>query len=525
MNIFLFKNLIIYLLPAGCILLSSGCSSIIDARKQKQPFMASYYSGNVKQAAVDLAGKGEDRAGTGDELMWRLDEGTADFTAGEYKKSIDTFKKCEKLIEEYDDRAVVSARDGGAEGGSAFTNPNALPYKGMYLDRVMLNAYKALDYFALNDPSGAQVELRRLREAQKKIVKQFDDEIQKSQKEIDAQNLKNQKKSGTMGGQDTTVSFNKIVKNPVVNEAFTQSGQKANKLYGSLGNPFVSYFSAIGYLLENNYSEALVDFRNLYKMNPQNNIIQRDYITCAKKIGDKIPAELAKVKPFDYPLNNKIVYVILFNGRAPALKQMKFQIILPYVGYTGIAFPTYEYFPVAMSGLEVDYSYKKKNESAKTEQVADFDSIMSQEYHNKLPSMITRLVISTLTKEIASYAAVQAAKQAGTGAEIGAYALTGLYKWAFNTADTRCWETLPKEVQITHFPIPDDGIIRISPLGSGSKRPTNNQDQQKKQPQPSITHYKKTTEIVLKKDTDVAIVYVRALNSDQLIYKLFEIKK
>jgi uncharacterized protein len=516
------KTLLIALSPVAIIFLNSGCSSIIDARKQKQPYMASYYSGNVKQAAADLTVKSEDRVGTGDELMWRLDEGTADFTASEYKKSIEAFKKCEKLIENYDERAVINAREAGSEGGSAVTNPNALPYRGMYLDKIMLNAYKALDYFALNDPSGAQVELRRMREAQKQVVKQFDDEIQTSQKEIDAQNIKNQRKSKALGGQNAAIPFSTIVKNPIVNEAYTSSGNKANKLYGNLINPFVSYFSGIGYLIENNYGEALVDFRNLYKMNPNNKLIQRDYVTCAKNIGNKIPEELQKIKPFGYPLNSKIVFVLLFNGRAPALKQMRFKIILPYLGYTGIAFPTYEYFPVSLPGLEVDYTFDKKEKSAKTEQIADFDSIMSQEYHNKLPSMITRLVISTLTKEIASYAAVRAAKQAGTGAEIGAYALTGLYKYLFNTADTRCWETLPKEIQVTHLPIPDNGILRISPVGPGNKS-SKKKEKGKHKKKSQITHYKKTTEIVLKKDTNVAIVYIRALSSDKLVYKLFEI--
>lgn len=483
--------------------------------------MASYYSGDLKTAAADLTGKGADREGTGDELMWRLDEGTADFTAGEYEKSLKAFERCEAIIKDYDDRAVVSARDGGAEGGSAITNPNSLPYKGKYLDRVILNAYKALDYFALGKPSAAQVELRRMRYNQKQVVKQFDDEIQKNQKEIDAQNIKNQRKSNRIGGQNTAITFANIVKNPIVNEAYTSSGNKANKLYGNLCNPFVTYFSAMGYLIEGNKGEALVDFRNLYKMLPENQLVQKDYVTCAKAVGSSIPKELRKLKPYDYPLTNNLVYVVLFNGRGPALKQMKFQIILPYVGYTGVAFPRYEYFKSSFPGLEVDLTYKKKNMSAKTEQVVNFNSIMSQEYHNQLPGMITRIVISTLTKEIASYAAVQAAKQAGTGAEIGAYALTGLYKWAFNTADTRCWETLPQEVQITHVPIPDDRKLLISPIGSSQKVTGKKSGTAKKQ----ITHYRKTTEIKLKKDTRVAIVFVRALSSDKVEYKLFEIKK
>ena len=503
------------------LLLTSGCSTIIDARKQKAPYMTSYYSGNLKAAATDLTEKAAGREETGDELMWRLDEGTADFTAGEYKKSLKAFERSEEIIKDFDTRAEISARDGGAESGSAITNPNTLPYKGMYLDRIMLNAYKALDYFALDDPSGAQVELRRMRFTQKEVVKKFDDEIKESQKEIDAQNIKNQQKSKKLGGQNSTITFANIVKNPVVNAAYTDSGNKANKLYGNLSNPFCTYFSAMGYLIDGNKGEAMVDFRNLYKMLPNNQLIQNDYVTCAKAVGDKIPCELSKVKPYDYPLTNNIVYVLLFNGRAPALKQMKFQIILPYVGYTGVAFPRYEYFKSSFPGLEVDLTFNGKKISEKTEQVANFDSIMSQEYHDRLPGMITRIVISTLTKEIASFAAVQAAKRAGTGAEIGAYALTGLYKWAFNTADTRCWETLPQEVQIAHVPIPDDRKLSISPIGSGEKAI----DKQKGTTKQQITHYRKTTEIQLKKDTRVAIVYVRALSGDKLVYKLFEIKK
>lgn len=480
----------------GIIILSTGCSTIIDARKQKQPYISTYYSGNINKAAKDLSEKSESRSNTDDELMWRLDQGTATFTASEYQQSINVFKRCEAIISNYDNRAVISARAGGAEIGSALTNANALPYKGMYLDKVMLNAYKALNYFALDNPSAAQVELRRMREAQKKVVRQFAEEIRQNQKEIDAQNQKNQRQRP----QNTSISFNDIAKNSVINDLYQSSGNKANKLYGNLSNPFISYFSAIGYLMDNNYGEALVDFRNLYKMLPNNKLVQQDYVSTARKIGGRIPSELSHIQAYDYPLDQKMVYVLLFNGRAPALKQEKFQIILPYVGYTGIAFPRYEYFSSSLQGLNINYLYQHNNHSVQAEQVADFDAIMSQEYHKKLPSMITRLVVSTLTKEIASFAAVQAARNSNNDAAlIGALILTGAYKALFNTADTRCWETLPQEVQIAHIPIPDNGVLNITPLGTGQ-----------------------TKEIKLKNDTNNAIVFIRALSANKLIYKLFE---
>ena len=493
---------------------TSGCSSIIDSRKQKEPYITLYYSGNLKKAASDFTEKAKDRNNTGDELMWCLDAATSNFTAGNYEQSLKIFERCEDILKEIRDRAVISARDGGGEGSAVFTNANSLPYKGMFLDRVMLNVYKALDYYAMGEPEGAQVELRRMRDSQKSVVEHFREELAKNQKEITAQNIKNQQKSAELHGHDTSISFESLLNNPTIKEAYTSSENKADKLYGNLSNPFVSYFSAIGYMLEKNYGEAMVDFRNLYKMLPNNKLIQKDYVTCARKIGAKIPEKLQNTSPLTYSLNNKIVYILFFNGRAPALKQQKFQIILPYAGYTGIAFPQYEYFPSPLKGLKIDFQNNKKISSKRTEQLVNFDSVMAQEYHQKLPAMITRLVISTLTKELGSFVAVQAARQAGSGAEIGAYALTGLYKWMFNTADTRCWETLPQEIQAAHIPIPHNRTFTISPQTSFKEL----SDKKQK----NINHFSKKSKFVLKKETKVAIVYIRALSSDKVIYKLFE---
>ena len=494
----------------------SGCSTIMDARGQKEPFMSKYYSGNFKEAAEQLVAKSEARSGTGDELMWRLDEGSACFTAGLYEKSLEAFERSEQLIAEYDERAVISARDGGSEAGSAITNPNALPYKGMYLDRVMLNAYKALVYFALGNPSAAQVELRRMRDSQKLVQRLFDEELRRSEKEISEQNRKNQESGRKLGGQSTAMSFNSIVQNPTVKEAYESSGQAADKLYGNLSNPFVTYLSAIGYLLENNPGEATVDFRNLYRMMPQNKLVQRDYATLSKMIGAPLPDELQKIEPHKHPMQAEVVYVIMFNGRAPALKQEKFQIILPYVGYTGVAFPRYEYFPPQLGGFQVSFKHKGETLKERGWMVSNFDAIMSQEYHNQLPSMITRIVISTLTKEIASYAAVRAAKEAGTGAEIGAYALTGLYKYLFNTADTRCWEALPRDVHVLHFPIPEDRQFVVSALPPGPYSASG--------APPEGNVIREIASFKLKNDSRFAIVFVRALSPDRHTAKLFEIQ-
>ncbi|MBN1863640.1 MAG: hypothetical protein JW808_01930, partial [Victivallales bacterium] len=104
---------IVFSVGVSCLFLS-GCSTIMDARGQKEPFMVKYYSGDFKGAAEMLASKSEARLDTGDELAWRLDEGSASFTAGLYDVSLKAFERCEAIIKDYDERAVVSARDGGS---------------------------------------------------------------------------------------------------------------------------------------------------------------------------------------------------------------------------------------------------------------------------------------------------------------------------------------------------------------------------------------------------------------------------
>ena len=513
----------ISVLMLSILITASGCSSIIDARKQKAPFISQYYSGDLEGAAQRLLEKSQSRRDTGDELVWCLDAGTSAMDNGKYPVSLKTFERAEEILKDFRNRAVLNARAGGVEIGSVTTNANAIPYKGMAVDKIMLNAYKAINYWASENPEGAQVELRRMREAQKNILKEFQYEIEALQKEIDAENRKNNKTVSQTGTSQSSasLSFDSILQNPVIKDVYQSSGQKANKLYGDLGNPFVTYLSAMGYLLENNYGEAMVDFRNLYKMVPENKILQKDYVQCAKEIGDKIPDELSKLPISPSPLNTQVVYILFFNGRAPALKQRKFQIILPFVGYTGIVFPQYEYFKPPFSSLQINFESKNKLITEKTEQIVNFESVMSQEYHMRLPTMITRLVISTLTKEIGSYVAVEAARQAGgDGAQLGALAATGFYKWLFNTADTRCWETLPQEIEISHIPIPENGVFTLTPLIVTKTEKAELPSTSK----PGVTHSGKNCKIQLKKKTKVAIVYIRALSADKVIYKVFEIE-
>ncbi len=491
------------LLISSFLLFSIGCSSIIDAHKQKAPMMSSYASGNLKMASEKVKSKLESSRGSGDQLMWELEAGTVDFDKGNYTRSLTAFTQAEQIVNDYNRRAEISARDIGAEASSALTNLNALPYKGFCYDRILLNVYKVFDYFAKDNPSGAMVELRRMRYNQKQVAREFKTEIEQQRKAIQrdqAQAKQNASKMKKRKGGSTYISFNDISRCPQVTDAINEANKKSEKTYGNLMNPFATYMSALGYLYEDNQGEALVDFRNLYRMNKTNPLTNRDYITVAAAVGgEHLPTGLSKVKPFNYPLTRNIVFIIFANGRGPALIQQKFQIILPWLGYTGLAFPRYKYYPAFFKSIQIE----SRNTRCNTVTVADMDNVASQEYRQRLPIMITRIVVSYLVKELASLAATQAAaQQDNVWIDIAAYASTGLYKYLFNTADTRCWETLPKQYQIAHLPIPADRKLHLRPVSQ------------------SMTG--KTFTVELKRNTTFAIVYIRGTNHKIITRKVFE---
>lgn len=477
-----------------------GCTSIIDSRKQKKELTTAYKTGDLKKAGQIVSEECEDHKDSGDSVMWFLESGLIKFDSGDYANSLKDFEAAENKINDFEERATVNLRGSGAETGSAMTNPTAIPYKGLYCDRVLLNIYKAMVYLGMEKPDAARVEMRRMREVQKKIEEQFSDEIERQRKITEEANRKNVSQGQKLAKKEKNgnVNFEMLLKNPDVKKAYEASAKKAEKAYGNLMNPFATYMSAIAYLSENNYSEALVDFRNLYRMNPNNPMTNRDYVTCSRKIGSYVPRAVEKVPSWDYPLNDNIVFVIFANGHAPALKQTKIQLILPYVGYTGIAFPQYEYFKRSFKNLVISSGGKLYT----TVQLVDMDAVVAEEYYKRLPTMITRLVISYLVKETASMVAVQIANQQGAAAGLIAYSATGLYKYLFNTADTRCWETLPGEYQMVHFPIPEDRKIKF---------------------EIPVEKSKKEISVDLQKGARLVIIYIRGFNKKIVSVKTFQL--
>ena len=100
--------------------------------------------------------------------------------------------------------------------------------------------------------------------------------------------------------------------------------------------------------------------------------------------------------------------------------------------------------------------------NATTASVASMDGIVSLDFKNDLPVVITKTIAATVVKAVAAYAANDAARQAGGDlAGLLTQVATAAYEMAVNIADTRTWTTLPKEFQVCRIPTPADGKLEL----------------------------------------------------------------
>ena len=456
------------LATAAAMLAAAGCSTVENCHRQKTDLMNAYVTGDQTAAQLELAEKlkepawyNSSRVGTGDEIAWRLESGTLAFAFGRYADAIREFGQAEQLIADYDARAVVSARDVGSESAGALSNLNALPYRGWCRDRMGLEIYKSLAYLGAGREDSFRAQVKRLRERQKDIQEEYAKFFEAEKEEVEKSRQANPAvaKQADEEGTETAIAGN--AQNAQFAANLSEMRAVAHKGYGGFLNPLALYLSALGNIRDGNWDNAAIDTKRLHEALPGNPLVSGIHATALRTLGRPLPPELANVQPLAYPMDRDCVYVIVANGRGAAFEQMA--IYWPVM----VAWPKFTTFPAAMRNMQVTGGGLQVS----TVPIADMDAILAQEFDERLPGIITRTVISTLIKEAAyraaQYAAWHSSNNAGAklGALLAVTIVGSTYRYAMATADTRCWETLPKEFQLAQLPMPADRKLTLSPVG------------------------------------------------------------
>jgi hypothetical protein len=406
----------------------------------------------LREAGIEFTKQADNNKDNKDTIIWRLEQGATFRAAGQYRESLAAFEQAEDKMGRYEEKAKVRVSN---EAGAMLSNQANLPYEGRDYDKVMLSAYKALNYLQLGEFDKARPELIRAYQRQQDAVENNKKRIEKEEEEI-------KKARASETNAQVKASFDKARQDPKVCAALSTNYSELDtlKAYADYVNPYPVYLDGIYFL---NFSTGGSDLERAHKsferlsgLSGENKFVKSSVDAVEKALrGEPIPPT---------------TYVLFETGCAPWRDQIRIDIPLFFIGqgnvpYAGAAFPRLKFDPCCIPSLTVSADGVEET----TTTIASMDSVVAQNFKNELPTIITKTLISTTVKAAIAYGINKAASDQNQIAGFVSKIISGLGQAAMNIADTRTWTTLPKEVQICCIPTPTNQVIMLTVPASGQK--------------------------------------------------------
>ena len=421
------------------VVMISGCASI-SAKKELSAFNTLYASGQYLDAAdLELKKIGDEKSDPS-YLLQMLQAGAALRYAKNHLQSTKLFDECENIIKYHNEQWFGSLA--GSAIASVLVNSASLDYHGEEYDGVMVNTYKALNFWKVGQNDLARVEFNRALDRQRRAKERFAEEISKMKEAIHQKQLEENRKvkQNEMDGID----IHKTVNNPEIDKILKEkySNLYAFKAYPDFVNPFTTYMAGLFFLFEGDYQKASILLKETCGMVGENPVVADDFLTVEKILDGK-------------KVQGHSTWIIFENGLGP--EKQEFRIDLPIflvsnkVKYAGIALPQLTFRSGAFPHLVVKTG---GNATVKTMALASMDRIIQTEFKKRYPLILTRAVISMLMKTYGQYVAQ---KHLGN---IGGL-LAAVYQLATTAADIRMWTALPKDFQVARIVTPKGGGVTI----------------------------------------------------------------
>lgn len=413
----------------------NGCSS---ARMSDHESDSLFRQGRYEEAATRLT-KGYEEQGeeSRDSLLYLLDIGLSLSSAGKYEDSIKAFRKADKIAEIKDYTSLAT------ESATLLTSDNIKDYKGEDFEKVLINAYLALDYAMLGNTEDALVEARRVNHK-----------------------LYMMKTDG-----------------------------KRNYEYSA----FARYLSGILYESEGDANNAYIDYKEVYRIRPEFPGLGRDLWRTAwqSQLQDAMEEwdETFHLTKEDHAEAKKSaprsgmgeIIVVYQNGISPIKR--------PHPNFSSIPKFYPRYNPVMSADIEVarvqsqpsPHVPNSPDESVPNTPVklaSAPTSVSEPEWKNVgSPGMLDNIEKASIEALDEKYAGIIAKKVAGIvakeaiGYEVAKKtnspllgALTKMALYASDQADLRSWNLLPHDFQVLRVPVAP-GTYRVRAL-PGGKNPT-----------------------------------------------------
>ncbi|MEO1237434.1 MAG: hypothetical protein AAFX76_11660 [Planctomycetota bacterium] len=418
--------------------LLSGCHDhkLYDAQR-------AYRVGNLGAAERHIRDYARHNRDTHNTLLAQLEKGHIARAAGDLDASDDAFADAAETLRAIDRSPDVSL---SRETLAAFTNLGTLPYRGAGYDRIMLPTLRALNALERGDPETARPLLRRAYERQREAVEANAERLEQ------ARAAAAESSRGASGGRYDAA---RAQRDPRFRAALSRQYEHLDELrvYAPYVNPFVEWMQGVFFSAEaadgNDLEWACRSFARAAALAPGNRYAAEDAAA----------AEAVAAGSRQEPMT----YVVFATGVAPSRGEVRIDIPLFIFGgnvdYVGANFPRLIYHPNYLRDLTARDS---AGESYRTELLADMDAVVSTEFDNELPTVITKTLIAAGTKAAAAYGLREAVRGQDESVVAAVRIATLLYQYAANQADLRAWATLPKQFHIVRLPTPPDGKIDLS---------------------------------------------------------------
>jgi uncharacterized protein len=435
------KNLNLKLILLYSCFLSIGCVSTHYDRSEK--FSFSWKIGDL-QSAVEEAEKLAETGVSRDRLLYQLEEGAIKRIQGDLKGSIFSFQK---VAEEYDRWFGVhlkSEKRISEEFLSTLGSAEWKPYKSRIYERVMMRYYQALNYLQEGDKGRARAEIFKTRQS-------IEDSKQIWKKELVIAREQMKKK-----GVDLDKGL-AVPNDPLRNE-LNRIKNFVPKNFPIFINPAALYLEALYFLRggsqKDDFEKAAFSLKQLVSIYPDNQWILEDYKLAQSHVSDTEPT----------------TYVFLETGRSPVRLEKRFDLPVMFfsatsrIPYLGISLPSLKFNDQYLKDLQV--SSADNSTSFRTEILADFDLIVSQEFEKFYSLELSRAITGAVTKAGLQYITTNSVRGESETLRAVVGVSSGLLAQVTTRADLRSWSTLPKQIRFCKLPTPKDKKLTIQAIGT-----------------------------------------------------------
>lgn len=325
-----------FLALAFGLLLLSGCASQVSTAEIRRDLAG----GDLDSLRGALEDSYKDRP----VMMNALNLGRFHQFRGEWAESSRYFDEAGSLLEDYEQRAIVSLRDVGGGLGVYTLSRGSAPNFGFGYERSLLHTFNSFNYLMQGDFQGAAVEMRRMELRQELWLEESGHRLRAR--------LEEEKKNRSEGlnGPDYSdenlpagYSMGEILRNP-----------ELRRVASAYQDPFSYSLSALVCRICGDEEYARVSlsracqldegayrmFRAVWRRPPPSGSRVTDDSRPWEPVPPPLPRRYREGAP-DNPPRQEVVLVYL-GGLAPALKMEQIRVPFPQVGYILLDLPAYE---------------------------------------------------------------------------------------------------------------------------------------------------------------------------------------